>query len=260
MAQKTTSFNEYSEKPFENQHAALRLNGAATVTNLEDMKRTFISVSLSGSNIAADHRGTMTYDRKDKRGYFCDQVNVRMSLDAPGYHVGIDGPQTTVGTVSTTSSAQFQLDVNAGTFGPVPTTGVSAGIAIGSSFSASLADWRVVNNSENTFISHSYHMAASTGGLYKEPGDLVDTTPGGQFEGTPLFSVPDISISNMPLLSTGIFVSDEIEKDDVRLRVDITGWFVWVEKTFEFFDVKIDSARQPWTWSYTYPITVPQAD
>jgi hypothetical protein len=260
VAQQTTSFNQYSEQPFENQHVALRLNGAATVTNLEQMKRTFISISLSGTNVAADHRGIMTYDRKDKRGYFCDQVDVRMSLDAPGYHIAVDGPQTTMGSVSTTSSAQLQLDVNAGTFGPVPTTGVSAGIAIGQSFTASLADWRVVNNSENTFISHSYRMAASNGGLYKEPADLVDTTPGGQLEGTPLFSVPDISISNMPLLSTGIFVSDELEKDDVTLTVSITGWFVWVEKTFEFFDVKIDSARKPWTWEYSYRIGVPQAD
>jgi len=260
MAQETTSFEEYDKKTYEWQVAALRLNGSAVVTNLKNMKRTFISVSLEGSNVAASLDGKLIYDKDDKRGYFCDQIDVELSIGSP-YKIGIDSPQTTMGSESTSTSSQWQLDVNAGTFGPVPTTGVSGGIVIGSSFSKGLQDWKVVNTSTNDVIRHSYRMAASERAAYEQPSDLVDQTASGQFQGCPLYHVPDISVANMPLLTTGIFVSDRLQdRSRVNLQVKVTGHFVRVEKTFEFFVVDIETLRKPWTWQYSVPVTIPAAD
>lgn len=260
MAQETTSFEKYEKKYYEKQAAALRLNGSAVVTNIKSMRRTFVSVSLEGSNIAASVDGSMLYDKDDKRGYYCDQVDVELSLRAP-YKVGIDSPQTTMGTESTTSSSQWQLDVNAGTFGPVPTAGVGGGLVIGSAFSKGMQDWRVVNTSTDRVIRHSYRMAASGGAAYEQPTDLVDQTAAGQFEGCPLYEVPDISVANMPLLSTAIFMSDGLQPASrVDLVATVTGHFVRIEKTFEFFVVETETIRKPWTWQYTVPVVIPEAN
>ncbi|MFE7036776.1 hypothetical protein ACFU9Y_41435 [Streptomyces sp. NPDC057621] len=261
MAQETTSFAKYEKKGYESQVAALRLNGEAVVTNIKSMKRTFLSVSLEGSNVAASIDGTMQYDKDDLRGYFCDQVDVTMSLDNPAFTLRTDSPQTTSGVSSVTSSSQFQLDVSTGTFGPVPTTGASAGLVIGTSFSRSLEDWKAVNLSTATSIKQSYRMAASEGAAYETPTDLIDMSAKGQLEGCPLFHVPDLSLANMPLMSTAIFASEKLQGPSrPNLTVTVTGHFVRIEKTFEFFVVKPDVLRKPWTWQYTFPVTVPAAD
>ncbi|WP_413755179.1 hypothetical protein [Streptomyces sp. MMBL 11-3] len=261
MAQETTSFARYDKKGYESQVAALRLNGEAVVTNIKSMKRTFLSVSLEGSNVAAGIDGTMQYDKDDLRGYYCDQVDVTMSLDSSAFTLRTDSPQTTSGVSSVTSSSQFQLDVNAGTFGPVPTTGVSTGLVIGTSFSRSLEDWKAVNLSDGKRMNQSYRMAASEGAAYETPTDLIDMSAKGQIEGCPLFHVPDLSLANMPLMSTGIFATDKIlGPSTVNLTVTVTGHFVRIEKTFELFVVKPDVIRKPWTWTYKFPVTIPAAD
>ena len=63
------------------------------------------------------------------------------------------------------------------------------------------------------------------------------------------------------LLTTGIFVSDRLQVPSrVNLQVKVTGHFVRVEKTFEFFVVDIETLRKPWTWQYSVPVSIPAAD
>ncbi|WP_214412177.1 hypothetical protein [Sphaerisporangium fuscum] len=260
MAQKNVTFNDFQELVIDRQKAALRLNGGVTITNFKKIPNTFISVGLSGTTVAADHNGEMTYDSDDKKGYYLDRFEVNVLLDSPDYYVSTDAPTTTMGSGATTSSAQLALNLSAGTFGPVPTTGIGEGVAIGESFTANLTDWRVENHSENNAVRHVYYMAACGGGAhaYNRPEDLVDTSFEGGFKGAPLLAVPHLSIANMPLIDTGIFVSREQQLSDVTLRIVMRAHFVYVEKTFELFVVKIDTKGRTWTYEYDVKLPVSQ--
>jgi len=256
MTDKTFRFNDYHSIALEKQKVGFRLNATATVTQLEEFDNTFIAVSMEGTDVAASDNGRMTWDKDDKRGFYLERVDIGISIDDPSYYVAVDSPATTMGSESTTSSSQLDLNVNAGTFGPVPTGGVAAGVAIGTSFSVSLNDWRTENNSRNAVIMHSLAMAASEGAPYESAEDLLDTSVGGQFKGTPLYKVPHISIANLPVLSSGIFVSKGKQYRDTVLSIGVTVRLASVEKTFEVVETKLDTSSAQKDFKLRYPLPI----
>ncbi|TDC38407.1 hypothetical protein [Micromonospora sp. KC213] len=258
MSDKSFPLDAYKEQPIADQVAALRLRLNATVTQLEEFRNnTFISIDFQGTDVAAGRGGKMSHDKKDKRGYYLEGVDISIRLDSPHYYVKIDGPQTTMDAATISSSSQLDLNLSLGTFGPVPTTGASTGMVIGSAFSSTIEDWRVENISDDVAIQHNYRMAAcGDGARYNQPKDLVDMSAGGQMSGAPLHEVPHISIANMPLVSSGIFVSRSKQVSDVKLLVDATAHLAYVEKTFEVFDVKIKTKTERVTWSFVHLIPV----
>jgi hypothetical protein len=263
VGQKEISFNHFHEHTIERQTAALRFNAKVTMARFREVPNTFVTVSLQGTNIAADHKGNLTYNQKDIRGYYLHALDVSFKINSDAYHINQDAPVTSMGSGATTSTAQLQVDVNAGTFGPEPTTGVGAGVAIGSSFTQNLSDFRVVNNSEETVVQHTYRMAATRQGkAYDRPEDLADMSVGGQWQGAPLLEVPELAISNLPVISQAIFVSREPEGADLVLDVAFKAHFMRVEKTFEVVVVDLKTDEQTWKWgsSYKLPVSTVEAD
>ena len=78
-----------------------------------------------------------------------------------------------------TTTSSVSETVSGGFFGGDPTG--SVGGSISNSFSVSLADFKVVNYSTGAWVDHLIQMAASMGGPYNQPNDLVDMSVGGQF-------------------------------------------------------------------------------
>jgi hypothetical protein len=257
MGQKDILVNDHVEQSLDAQAPSIRVNGKVTIAQYKEVPHTVLAVSMEGTNVAADHRGVLSHDEKDRRGFYLHQLDIALSVDSGDYYIESDSPVTTMGGGEMTSSAQIQLDLSAGTFGPVPTTGVSGGIVIGSSFSEVLSDFKVVNTSEGAVAQHSYRMASTKEGkAYETPRDLVDLSAAGQWQGSPLFEVPDLAKANLPLISQVIFVSREPQFADLNLHVAMTAHLVYVEKTFEVVYVDIQPKTKLWNWSNSYKIPV----
>ncbi|MFF5218789.1 hypothetical protein [Micromonospora sp. NPDC000442] len=262
MSDKSFSLDTYVEKSLDGQTVGVRLRLNAIVTQLDEFKdHTFVSVDVKGTNVAAARDGKMKHDKKDKRGYFLEGVDLTLRLDSSEYYVGTDSPPTTMNASTITSSSQFTLNLSAGTFGDTPTTNAGGSLTIGSSVSESLQAWRVENLSDDTVIQHQYRMATTEDGArYNQPKDLVDLSGGGQVAGAPLHPVPHISIVNLPLVTTGIFVSRGKQSNDVRLLADVTAHLASVEKTFEVFAVKVKTHTERLSWSFTCPVAISTID
>jgi hypothetical protein len=261
MGHKTYYFNSSSSDALpDGQTAAVRINAQVDVYDFATIPKKFISVSLAGSNVAASTSGNLGIDRDDKRGFFTESAVVSMALSGSRFAIEQDSPSTTMGQEATTSTTSIGVNVSAGTFGDTPTTNVGGGVTIGSSFSRNLTDFRVVNNSDDHRLLHRYLLAASSGGSYDEPKDLLDMSVGGQFTGACLFKLPPISVSNLPLASQAIFIADaDPDETSLQLSVSVQHNLREVEKTFELFVVKVDTWTRSWTSTLTESIPLATA-
>lgn len=264
MGHKTYYFNHsYSDALPGGQTAAVRLNAQVDVYDFATIPKKFISVSLAGSNVAAATSGSLGTDRDDKRGYFTESAVVTVSLSGDRFAIEQDSPSTTMGQEATSSTTSIGVNVSAGTFGDTPTANVGGGVTIGSSFSRNLTDFRVVNNSDDSRLSHRYVLAASSGGKYDEPKDLLDLSVGGQFTGACLFKLPPIAVSNLPLASQVIFIGDADAGVDAgeeqTLSISIQHNLREIEKTFQVFAVTMDSWARSWTSTLTEAIPMATA-
>lgn len=252
MAKKSFPFNDYRTTSVAKQTPSMRLNVDVVAYQYKEIPHKFLTVNLEGSNVMA---GDLTYDADDKKGYYLHQSSVVISVDSDEYVLRKDSPGTTIGSSETTSSSQLALNLTTGTFGDVPTTGVSGGITIGTSYTENLSDFRVLNKSNDSVATHLYRMAATRDGSpYNKPEDLVDTSAKGQWEGDPLFGVPEIAISNMPIISQAIYYSRGEKAPDVTLTVEVEATLMYVEKTFKVFEVQIDTKSVQWRQDFKWAL------
>jgi hypothetical protein len=195
------------------QFCAIRLNADVQAHRRTNIPYNFITINMDGSNFAASEDGKMVKNQSDIRGWFMEEVEVEITLSDPSFTLTQDSPSTTMGSSSTTSSTGLSFDEGAGMFGPTPTMNVGVGLSIGWSFSRSLSDIAIVNKSTLNCVSHKYRLASSRGGSYSSPVDLLDRSPAGVVQGTPLFEIPDIAISNMPIITQAILQGPQTNKD-----------------------------------------------
>lgn len=245
--------NSWTSK-IEGQTAQIRLSGAYNAYKVWGSKDTYVSVHLDGTAVAASSNAEMQLNRTDKKGYFTQLAEVEMSLSDPRFTLFRDAPSTTMGQASTSSSTSFNVNESLGNFGPVPVGNIGGGFSVGWSFSRNLTDFAIVNKSSPQKAFHKYRLTASKGAPYERPNDLVDVTVAGQFQGTPLYDLPDIAIANLPLISQAVFVGPE-DAGDVDLQILIRLGLCQVEKTFQLFRVEI----QNWTIqrSFAHSVHVP---
>jgi hypothetical protein len=224
----------------------------------------YLLVSLDGSAVTPLAKSKLDHDQLDIRGWYTEQAVVSIGWQHPdaGYAgdpqsdilLSKDSPETTAATGSVTSSVS--LDFNGGFFGTDLTGG--AGMSISNSFTQSLSDFVVVNRSTEDAVVHELNMAMTRGGHpYRTGTDLVDTTPSGQFTGCPLFELPDRAVSNLPLVSQGLFWSRRPVNEDRDLWIVVHHRLRWVEKTFKFFTVEIDS--RDWVAVTAWKVRIPFA-
>lgn len=258
MTENSDNFAQEWRIQLDGQTPYLRLNGKWNVYDFTDenssFPQTFLSIVLEGGAIAADVTGKMTNNRDDKRGYYTESAQVTMSLEDRNASLYADGPQTTTGSSATTSSTAIGVNVGAGTFAAMPTTSASFGLTIGSSFTRDLSDFKVQNNSTLQQLVHNYQLATTTGGTYNSANDLPDTSSGGYFKGCPLFRLPDLAVSNLPIMSQGIWIVDSKKAIDTAVNIHVVHHLVRVEKTFEFSKVKLNIQRYTITRDYRLPI------
>lgn len=258
MGSKTFYINEFASLAdgLDGQTAEIRVNAQVDARSFDTVPHTFVAVTLAGSSVKASKTGEMTFTRDGKRGWYNERTDVRIGLDNVDFIIEEDAPPTAMGAAATTSSTALSVNVGAGTFGATPTTNVGAGVTIGSSFTRNLTDFRVENNSDNTEVFHQYFLAASSGGGYGSPESLMDMSAGGQLQGGPLFDLPEVAISNLPILSQVIFRSRVPQKTDTKLTITITQRLVWCEKTFKFFFAEFDSKAKEFSHTCTFDVAL----
>ncbi|HSV65639.1 MAG TPA: hypothetical protein VLJ59_07010 [Mycobacteriales bacterium] len=236
------------------QTARIRINAQVDAYIFDKIPNTFVTVSLDGTSVKATDAEKLATDRDDKRGWYTEWVEVQVTLDNPDFVVRQDAPQTTMGSGAVSSTTSLSIDASAGTFGPTPTTNVGAGLTIGSSVSHNLTDFKIQNRSTDQLVKHRYKLAQTSGGAYESPGDLVNMSAAGQFQGSPLFTLPDLAITNLPVLTTVIFMSTSPQQQDVNLSITVTHHLAQVEKTFKVFSVSVDNWWHEWASTATQAI------
>ena len=219
---------------------------------IQDPAKKFLLVSLEGSSVNPLAVGGLSWNRDDRRGWYTHGATIEIWWEnATEDEVWIRqmGPDTTAqqGTSSVTSSIDF--NIGTGTFGGTPTTTASVGGSISNSWTVSLEDFAVRNLTANNKVKHVYKLAASKGGPYQEPEDLVDRSAGGSFSGVfdgkvpgALFKLPDRAVSSMSLASQVLYETQPGFKGKRRLFVTLELQTCWVEKTYQFF--KFDVRKQ----------------
>jgi hypothetical protein len=265
MAQRTYYYNKaYKSDPsyLEGQTASIRLNAQVDVYQYSTVPQKFLSVNLQGSFVSAGNK--LINNRDDKRGYFTEFVDVTIGL----YHcddqnqtwdwvVEQGSPSTTMGSTATSSSTGLSVNESAGTFGPIPTIGIGAGISIGSTFTKNLSDFKVINRSTNDSAIHRYPLAASKDGTpYAQAIDLVDMSAKGQFSGATLFHLPDLAVANLPLISQVIFMINNTKAADPELTIHVSHHLMQVEKTYKFFTVDRDTTPKSWSEEFQQTVSL----
>lgn len=243
-----------SASQLEGQTACIQLNAKVDVCSYDGIAHQFIIVSLQGTQVTATQSGSLAHNQSDLRGWFTESVDIKIDMNNKDFFRYQDSPGTTLGSESTSSSTGISISEQLGTFGPVPTTGVGGGLVIGSTFSRNLSDIKVVSTSTPTEIHHSYRMASSCGGAYEQPSDLINNTADGQFHGCPLFTLPDIVVSELPIISQGIFVSHNPKPGAVALQIHVTQRLRKVEKTFKVFSVDCSAASMLFNQNFVFPV------
>ena len=232
----------------------IRLNADVQGHQYRNINFNFITVNMDGSTVRGSESGKLAKDQLDIRGWFMEDTEVEITLSDGSFTIIQDSPQTTMGSTTTTSSTGLSFNESLGTFGPVPVTNLGVGLSIGSSFSRTLSDIAIVNRSSNTCVSHKYRLAASKGASYSKPQDLVDMSASGQIQGTPLFEIPDIAISNMPIITQAIFHGPQTNKD-LEVRFIVRTRLRKIEKTFKVFTVQVENWES--TIIEAFSITLP---
>lgn len=175
-----------------------------------------VFATLEGSVIQP---GAMAYDQEDIRGFFQDEIDVKMWIGpdaktktaSPDFRRVHDQPGSVNGTGSSSSSLSVSISANVsgGFFGGTPTANVggSIGQTETHSYSHSLQDFEVKNTSHSHQIHHVYAMMQSEQGVpYTTPTDLwpeynhenlVDDFCGTQLNDPPALAKSNLSLHSM---------------------------------------------------------------
>lgn len=137
-----------------------------------DWANRYLSVALTGTNVSADgahNPPQLAHDDRTHRGWYTESVLVTMWLSDTSLFRKNDGPVTTGSSVTVTSGTSEQLGGSVGAFGDMPTVGIQGGISMSKSFSQSIPDFSIINNSNQTTVSQLFHLTSTREGHYGKP-------------------------------------------------------------------------------------------
>ncbi|MFO7682963.1 MAG: hypothetical protein R6X34_23240 [Chloroflexota bacterium] len=188
--------------------------------------------SLEGSKIGS---GKLYYNSDVEKGYFQDSVSVKMFIHDSRDRVYKDlmriddSPDTDNmgGSVTSSVTISFNDGGNVGFFGGMATGGASGSFGVSStnSFTESLKDFEVRNDSDSFVVNHQYYMAKSSGGIYRKAADLVPDPNHMEFfdhfKEVTLYDPPPLATSNLPLMSQAYWQATHTRpiKDHLKIKV-----------------------------------------
>ena len=253
---------------FGQQHVSALMHIAPfiSVKTFEDgSSQRLIGVDLTNSFV---NPGSMIHDRVHTKGFYLDDVDVRMwlgdSIDNPDTRFLLqredpDPSQSNQGGSISTSS-DFGVSGEVGVSGRSPSASIGASFSQSQSQSHELKDFVFTSESTNLVLRHFYFMQQFGGGHYSGPRSLLVS---GATSGARLGELPLLSRARFPIFSKVIWgsVDDEgLNADFVRVSVELEGDFAICEATNTFFNGVTfrDNVKQLiWTKSIDIPLPRP---
>jgi hypothetical protein len=244
----TTKTDTFGDN-MDGQTAEIHTVVSATVVAFAGDAWKHLSLSLVGGHVKPSTSGALAIDREDKAAWYTESVTVKAQLvGVPGVAVIYDSPTTTSNVETLTSNAQFSLSAGGGAMGPLPVFNVGASVDVGTSFSMSFTDFRTEDLTSGEILIHNYLLAATSGGIYNTPVDLV---PHGwdwnEWKGSPLYSLPALAKTNFPIASQVLWKTPDATPADAVLEISTTLNLVSIEKTFEVVQIETNVARRSYT-------------
>lgn len=213
------SWNPSKSKMRIPQEAIIRLLGKVTTHRYENSPYTFVTLNLAGSTIAAADKGAIALDDGVMgRYWFTEKVEVTIELTEPGEIVILRSEPLNQNRVSqVTSSNQISINLSTGAFGATAVGQPSAGVVIGTSFTRSMQDFRIVSSTNDNRTYRLYAMEASSGGPYSTLRDLADHGPNLNL----WHRVPDLARWDLPLCDAVSFRTRHRNRKDRLLKIQI---------------------------------------
>lgn len=175
-------------------------------------------------------------DAPDRTGWYVDQLDVEMGFESEAAVPVLVSSAPGTGSLSGSVNSSVARSLNVGFFGDMLTAAYSQSWS--SSFSYSLQDFAMMNNSDEKTVRQSLQMKMSKGAPYDKPADLIDGRASvwhkhylGTIEsleeqlGT-LRGLPEKAISTMTLPTQGIWVVPGETRDKLVFQIKITPRFV----------------------------------
>ena len=168
----------------------------------------YLFVNMQGSAFKPCRDSKMIFDSNYARGFFTESVQVEMKLlNVPeGNDVFIvkDSPATTAVSGSDSVSSSISFNVDGGFFSKEGTGNAGLGASIGRSFSESLEDFEIINETEKSVMRHKYRLAMLRPGIpYEKIEDMALSLGKGVEKG--LTKLPPRAVSNLPIISQALF-------------------------------------------------------
>ncbi|MCB9432501.1 MAG: hypothetical protein H6668_11000 [Ardenticatenaceae bacterium] len=256
-----TPLNAFREDKLNNssQIATWSFNIDFTLYHAGDPGFKYLHVDAHNTRVAASKNGRLHFDQDDKRGYFLEKAEVIMEVRHQNALLVSDGPDTDMGGGSVTSSSTWNVGGDF-SISKSPSVGGNAGLTIGRSYSETLTDFVVQNNSTGNKAIHNYLLGATSkvdgGGKMKYSSwrDLFPMDAEGQLTGVRLNDVPALSKSNIPIPSQAIWRLDGDFRGQVQFYIKIRQVLRYCEKTFNVFWVDRDTHSYNRYWWFTRTI------
>lgn len=182
---------------------AYRLNDDAPVEH-------FLLVNLHGSAFNPAVSGHMEHDDLVIRGFYTEFVTINIGIEGPPGEIVVisDTPETTEESGSRTVDSGINWSASAGFFGLEPTATVSTGGSINNSYTDSMEDFAIKNDTTDAMAVHTYSLAMVSGAAYKSTSDLDNADWSKWFRQNfhdVLYELPLRAKANLPLLSQVLF-------------------------------------------------------
>jgi hypothetical protein len=207
----------------DSQEAELRLNTDCSLYSyraaMGDPVERYLHVSLDGSTFTPAREGMMWDAVKFMRGWFTEFVCIRMQfVDAkPGeILVKKDAPATTSVAGSSSLSSSIDFSVAGGFFGTEATGTGSVGGSISRTFTTSMEDYQVENETSSEYTNHCYRLKMVEGSEYLGPSSLAANAWTGDMP-----VLPPRATSNLPLPSQALFHVPQPLSETRTLRIEV---------------------------------------
>jgi hypothetical protein len=207
--------------------------------------RKFIHIDLSGTSVGP---GSLTRNQEDIRGFFLDQVQVKITTE-PVLELVFDEPYAANAGEADTHSVSFQDNVAGGVMAGQPLAQVGAGFSEGDTRTHQITDFSALNQSKDGYLLHYYNMTSdgydvAHYGVGILPPEFTESGGDAFVDGLNIFNkdnpaytkthlkhLPLLATSNFPVVSQGIWRSkdDTMLNGQVRVSIEVTGRFVIIQ-------------------------------
>lgn len=241
------------------QQRDVRVNLALMLQSFHGIGNKFLSASMEGTTIAASDTGRMARDNSEHRGWFTYKAVAKMTLDWSGIpkgplgsvvYIKKDAPATTTCRGSVSSNSEYSVGGNLGGMAGSPMGGINASYSTGTSFSKQISGFKIINNSDDLTMDHTYHLDQFGGREFHDAMSLNHSTI---FKHN-LYSLDnDQAISNLPIVSQCTWATRKSSfADTLFLEVTVEHWMVniFAITGIEKFEVQ----RACWTTTKQFPV------